>query len=133
MQNKTFLVTGCAGFIAARTAELLLESGHQVVGIDNMNDYYDPKIKDFRIKKLRKQNGFSFEQVDIENIDALETIFANHKFDAVLNLAARAGVRYSMENPTVYMTTNAMANLYLLEEMQQRGIKKYVLASTSSL
>lgn len=133
MQNKIFLVTGCAGFIASRTAELLLESGYQVVGIDNMNDYYDPRIKDFRLEKLQKRSGFTFEKVDIEDFAGLETIFAKYKFDAVLNLAARAGVRYSMENPFVYMTTNGDGTLNLLELCQRNDIKKFLLASTSSL
>lgn len=133
MQNKTFLVTGCAGFIAARTAELLLEAGHSVVGVDNMNDYYDPRIKNFRLEKLLHHADFSFEKVDIEDLEGLEKVFAKYKFDAVLNLAARAGVRYSMENPFVYMTTNGDGTLNLLELCQRHAIKKFLLASTSSL
>lgn len=129
---KTYLVTGCAGFIANRVAHFLLEAGHHVVGIDNVNDYYDVSLKEHRLAKLESDN-FTFYREDLENRDVVKKIFDDHSFDAIINLAARAGVRYSMENPTVYMTTNAMANLYLLEEMRQRGIKKYILASTSSL
>ena len=131
--TKTYLVTGCGGFIANRVAHLLLDAGHNVVGVDNMNDYYDVSLKEHRLAKLESFDNFKFYREDLENREILKTIFDADSFDAVINLAARAGVRYSMENPTVYMTTNAMANLYLLEEMQQRGIKKYVLASTSSL
>lgn len=133
MHAKMFLVTGCAGFIAARTAEMLLESGHKVVGIDNMNDYYDPTIKEFRLQRLHTHANFSFSKIDLEDLDALESLFSQHTFDAVLNLAARAGVRYSMENPFVYMTTNANGTLNLLSLCQRFEIKKFLLASTSSL
>ncbi len=128
-----YFVTGCAGFIANRVAQFLLDAGHNVVGIDNMNDYYDVSLKEHRLDKLKACERFEFHQIDLESRDSVKKIMDNHDFDAVVNLAARAGVRYSMVNPTVYMTTNAMASLYLLEEMQERGIKKYVLASTSSL
>lgn len=98
-----------------------------------MNDYYDVSLKEHRLDKLKSCERFEFHQIDLESRGSVKKIMDNHDFDAVVNLAARAGVRYSMVNPTVYMTTNAMASLYLLEEMQERGIKKYVLASTSSL
>jgi UDP-glucuronate 4-epimerase len=127
-----YLVTGCAGFIAARVAKQLLDAGHRVVGIDNLNDYYDVRLKRHRLLALEHPR-FEFAQVDIESQPALESLFDRSSFDAVLNLAARAGVRYSMENPHVYMTTNAMGSLNLLEAIRKRGIKKYVLASTSSL
>jgi nucleoside-diphosphate-sugar epimerase len=128
-----YFVTGCAGFIANRVAQFLLDAGHDVVGVDNMNDYYDVSLKEHRLDKLKSCERFEFHQIDLESRGSVKKIMDNHDFDAVVNLAARAGVRYSMVNPTVYMTTNAMASLYLLEEMQERGIKKYVLASTSSL
>ncbi|MBL8852943.1 MAG: GDP-mannose 4,6-dehydratase [Planctomycetaceae bacterium] len=133
-----YFVTGVAGFIASRVASLLLADGHQVVGIDNLNDYYDVSLKQHRVDSLRTQPGaeqrFTFEKVDLEDRNAIARLFDQHgNFDAVVNLAARAGVRYSMINPAIYMTTNAMGSLYLLEEMKQRGMKKYVLASTSSL
>ena len=128
-----YFVTGCAGFIANRVAQFLLDAGHDVVGVDNMNDYYDVSLKEHRLDKLKSCERFEFHQIDLESRDSVKQIMDNHDFDAVINLAARAGVRYSMVNPTVYMTTNAMASLHLLEEMQERGIKKYVLASTSSL
>lgn len=130
---RTILVTGAAGFIGSRTAELLLEGGDRVVGIDNMNDYYDVIVKNHRIATLLNKPNFTFERMDIEDLDALDRLFAAHKFDAVINLAARAGVRYSIENPFVYMTTNAMGMLNLLEMMKRHGVKKIVHASTSSL
>jgi nucleoside-diphosphate-sugar epimerase len=126
------LVTGAAGFIASRVCGNLLETGHQVVGIDNLNDYYDVALKQFRLDSLQHKR-FAFAKIDIEDQIALTKLFDNHRFDAVLNLAARAGVRYSMENPHIYMTTNAMGSLNLLEQMRIHGINKYTLASTSSL
>jgi len=130
---QTIFVTGCAGFIASRVVRFLLDDGHDVVGIDNMNDYYDVSLKQYRLEELQSSDRFTFYHEDIEDQKALKKIFDAHAFDSVVNLAARAGVRYSMVNPTVYMTTNAMGNLFLLEAMRERGIKKYVLASTSSL
>jgi len=134
MQNKQkILVTGAAGFIASKTAEFLLDAGVEVIGIDNLNDYYDVRVKQYRLRQLQGREGFTFLEQDIEDLPALENLFAEHRFTAVLNLAARAGVRYSMENPHVYMTTNAHGTLNLLECMQKHGVKKFVLASTSSL
>jgi nucleoside-diphosphate-sugar epimerase len=129
----TYLLTGCAGFIGAKTAEFLLEDGHTVIGIDNMNDYYDIRLKEYRLSLLQKYSNFTFYKEDIENIDVLRKIMAQYTFDAVINLAARAGVRYSQENPFIYMSTNALGTLNILEIMRKRGIKKFVLASTSSL
>jgi nucleoside-diphosphate-sugar epimerase len=127
------LVTGCAGFIGARTSELLLTAGHQLVGIDNMNDYYDPRLKRHRLESLKISDGFHFVEMDIEDSEALDRIFAAHNFDAVINLAARAGVRASIDNPHVYMRTNTVATLNLLEKMVQYDVPKFVIASTSSL
>jgi nucleoside-diphosphate-sugar epimerase len=93
------LITGCAGFIGARTAELALNAGHEVVGLDNLNDYYDPRLKHHRLVPLLKSSGFSFHPIDIEDGPALDRIFSNHRFDAVINLAARAGVRASIDDP----------------------------------
>ncbi len=112
---------------------MLLEGGFNVVGIDNMNHYYDVKLKDWRKKDLEKYENFRFFEVDIENLGVLKVLFDSFEFDAVINLAARAGVRYSMENPHVYLQTNAQGTLNLLEMMKDKGIKKMVLASTSSL
>jgi nucleoside-diphosphate-sugar epimerase len=130
---KTIFLTGAAGFIGAKTAEKLLKKGRTVVGLDNLNDYYDVKLKHYRLKELKKNKNFIFHKVDIEDLKSLEPIFKKHKGSAVINLAARAGVRYSMENPFVYMTTNGNATLNLLELCRRHNIKKFVLASTSSL
>ena len=130
---KKVLVTGVAGFIASKTAELLLKEGVEVVGIDNMNDYYDVRLKEFRLEQLKSLKNFSFLKLDIEDKNALKVLFEKNRFDVVFNLAARAGVRASMENPEVYMTTNAMGTLNLLDLMRDFKVKKLVLASTSSL
>lgn len=130
---KTVLVTGCSGFIGWKTSKMLLEKGFYVVGIDNMNSYYDVRLKEYRLKDLKSFENFKFHQTDIENLQALDIIFSLYRFDAVLNLAARAGVRYSMINPHVYLTTNANGTLNILEMMRKYDVKKMVLASTSSL
>ena len=150
------MVTGAAGFIGAKVVEFLLESGQSVVGVDNLNHYYDVRLKNYRINSLLGQvephqnvalsevserlakadlsnESLSFYQADIEDKESVDAIFGRHEFKSVLNLAARAGVRYSMENPHVYMTTNAIGTLNLLEGMRNYGVKKMVLASTSSL
>ncbi len=127
------LVTGCAGFIGARTSEMLLERGDQVVGIDNLNDYYDVRLKEYRLGRLQNLKGFEFHRLDIEDKDALEGVFVEDRFDAVINLAARAGVRASIVSPRVYLTTNTLGTLNLLELMVENGIGQFVMASTSSL
>lgn len=153
---STYLVTGAAGFIASKVAEMLLAEGHTVVGVDNLNDYYDVRLKDYRLGRLLGAqskalgadpkrsayvynrttlvNGrFEFRVLDIEHLAPLEEVFRAHKLDAVFNLAARAGVRYSMENPHVYLSTNTLGTLNILECQRKYGVKKQVLASTSSL
>ena len=130
---KQILVTGAAGFIASRVCEMLLEKGELVVGIDNMNDYYDVRLKEYRLSKLTNHPNFVFYKADIEEIEDLRPIFEKHNFRSVFNLAARAGVRYSIENPWVYLRTNTEGTLNLLELMKDYGVGKFVLASTSSL
>ena len=127
------LVTGCAGLIGWKVSEKLLQKGYEVVGIDNLNGYYDPRLKEYRLKQLKKYENFKFYKVDIENYEALRIIFDENKFDAVINEAARAGVRYSIENPFVYFSTNVQGTLNLLELMKEYGVKNFILASTSSL
>lgn len=131
--KPTILVTGCAGFIGAATARRLLDSGHQVIGIDNLNDYYDVRVKRKRLEALLPQSAFSFCECDLEDRTAVERLFEDHAIGAVVNLAARAGVRASIEDPFVYVATNTMGTLHLLHEMAKRDIRKFVMASTSSL
>ncbi len=130
---QSFLVTGCAGFIGWKVSEKLLERGHKVVGVDNLNDYYDIRVKAYRLERLKEYPNFVFYKVDIESREELKDIFKKHSFDCVINEAARAGVRYSMENPYVYFTTNVIGTLNLLELCKDFGVKKFVLASTSSI
>lgn len=129
----TFLVTGCAGFIGWKVSQKLLERGYRVIGIDNLNDYYDVRVKEYRLKNLKDYEGFTFYKGDIEDRELLKEVFKKHDFDVVINEAARAGVRYSIENPHVYFTTNVLGTLNLLELCKEFGVKKFVLASTSSL
>ena len=135
--SKKYLVTGAAGFIASQVSKQLLDQGDHVVGVDNLNDYYDVRLKNWRLDQLKAHphaEKFSFADIDIEDRAKLSDLFkAEGPFDAVLNLAARAGVRYSIENPHVYLSTNAEGTLNLLECMRTQGCKKLVLASTSSL
>lgn len=130
---SNILLTGTAGFIGAKVAEKLLEDGETVIAIDNVNDYYDTRLKWFRLNELRKFPNFVFYKVDIENILSLSEVFLKHRIDAIINLAARAGVRYSIRDPHVYLTTNAHGTLNLLELMRKYEISKMVLASSSSL
>jgi len=127
------LVTGAAGFIASRVVELLLERGDRVIGIDNLNDAYDVRLKKWRLDKLKKFKNFTFEKIDITDFTLLESLFKKFSFDAVINLAARAGVRASVENPWVYVNTNISGTLNLLELCKKYKVKKFILASSSSV
>jgi nucleoside-diphosphate-sugar epimerase len=127
------LVTGAAGLIASKTCEFLLKQNIKIVGIDNMNDYYDIKLKEYRLKSLKKSSNFEFHKIDIEDHIALDLLFSRNKIDIVLNLAARAGIRYSIKNPHIYFTTNTIGTLNILEMMKKYKTRKMVLASSSSL
>ena len=135
--SQKYLVTGTAGFIGSQVSKHLLDQGDQVVGIDNLNDYYDVRLKSWRLEQLKthpNSENFSFFELDIQDQFKLVDLFsAEGPFIAVLNLAARAGVRYSMENPHIYLSTNAEGTLNLLKCMHENGCRKLVLASTSSL
>ncbi len=135
-----YFLTGVAGFIAARVAELLLDAGHEVVGVDNLNDAYDVRMKEYRLGRLISREGFHFTKMDISHREELDALFQNElkgsgrkNFEAVINLAARAGVRQSVEDPWVYVHTNITGTLNLLELCRKNEIKKFILASTSSV
>ncbi len=134
-----YLVTGCAGFIGSKVTELLQEAGHEVVGIDNLNDAYDARLKQWRLARLGGRPSFRFHRVDIADLEGLERRFSEDAsvgkppYAAVINLAARAGVRPSVKDPWVYEETNAVGTLNLLDLCRRHEVKKFVLASTSSL
>jgi len=138
-----YLLTGCAGFIASSVAQRLLDRGDEVIGVDNLNDAYDPRLKQWRLAQLAQRPAFRFHRLDIADPAATADLFAAEQgaasgggappFAAVLNLAARAGVRASVDQPAVYYRTNCDGTLHLLEMCRKFGVAKFVLASTSSL
>jgi UDP-glucuronate 4-epimerase len=125
-----YLVTGAAGFIGSRVSEMLVERGHSVTGVDNLNSAYDVRMKEFRLSKLQAMPGFTFQKLDISEHSSVEGL---PTFDAVIHLAARAGVRASVENPWIFYETNLTGTLNLLELCRQRKIVKFLMASTSSV
>lgn len=125
------LVTGGAGFIASHLIKRLLDGGHEIVCVDNLNDYYDPELKLKRLEQFKKD--VVFEKVDITDFDSLNKIFEKHKFDKIAHLAAQAGVRYSITNPTVYVNTNYVGTFNIFELAKAHGVKDVVFASTSSV
>lgn len=127
------LVTGVAGFIGWKVSELLLADGHTVVGVDSVNDAYDVRFKHWRLAQLEGRHGFDFYRIDITSDKDLRALCIDQRFDAVINLAARAGVRQSVENPWAYIETNVTGTLNLLELSREFGVEKFVLASSSSL
>lgn len=131
--HKTFLITGAAGFIGSRICELLSESNVQVVAIDNFDPYYDVRLKDHRWEKLAGIQNIERIALDINDLPALEALFERFTFDAVVNMAAMAGVRYSIENPAKYFRVNSQGFVGLLETMRKHGVSQIVQASTSSL
>jgi UDP-glucuronate 4-epimerase len=130
--NKV-LVTGAAGFIGYHLSKRLLEQGDHVVGLDILNDYYDVNLKKDRLKQLEKYPGFSFVKMDIADRDGIESLFAREKFDRVMNLAAQAGVRYSLKNPHAYVDSNIVGFVNLLEGCRHNQVKHFVFASSSSV
>ena len=129
-----YLVSGAAGFIGARVSELLLDAGHQVLGVDNLNDAYDVRLKDYRLKGLQNRPGFQFERLDIADREAVAALGASQEpLAGVINLAARAGVRASVEDPWTYLDTNTYGTLNLLELCRTHQVPKFILASTSSI
>ena len=126
------LITGAAGFIGAKTSEILLQAGNYVVGIDNLNEYYDPQLKKDRLENLKCHNAFNFVKNSIEKKGVLQELFHDNKFDIVIHLAAQAGVRYSIENPRVYMESNLIGTFEILEAARSNPPEHMLLASTSS-
>jgi UDP-glucuronate 4-epimerase len=130
---KIIIVTGSAGFIGSSVCLKLLERGESIIGIDNHNDYYDPKIKEARVERLSKYSNYQHCRVDLSNQKNLEDVFKNYKPQKVINLAAQAGVRYSMENPLAYISSNIVGFANILENCRYHKIEHLVYASTSSV
>ncbi|MGJ4945715.1 NAD-dependent epimerase [Bradyrhizobium sp. HKCCYLS1011] len=133
MTDDTVLVTGAAGFIGFHVAQHLLNEGRRVVGIDNLNSYYDPRLKEARLELLKAQPGFSFLKLDLADRAAVKALFAQHRFPAVIHLAAQAGVRYSLENPHAYVDANLEGFINILEGCRHHGCEHLLFASSSSV
>jgi len=129
----TVLVTGAAGFIGMHVARQLLAGGHNVLGVDNLNDYYDPALKEARLKQLRTFANFQFEKVDVADRKAIGELFAAHRFPRVVHLAAQAGVRHSLVDPHAYVDANVAGFLNVLEGCRHYGCRHLVYASSSSV
>jgi UDP-glucuronate 4-epimerase len=127
------LITGCAGFIGMYVAERLLARGDQVVGIDNLNDYYDVALKQARLARLTPNPAFRFVKLDLADREGMAALFAREKSDVVINLAAQAGVRYSLKNPLAYADSNLIGFVNVLEGCRHNGVKHLVYASSSSV
>ena len=129
----TVLVTGAAGFIGSGVAGRLLEDGNRVVGIDNINDYYDQRLKHARLARLEGRSGFDFQKIDLADRSATERLFAELRPQTVIHLAAQAGVRYSLENPHAYVDSNLVAHMNVLEGCRHQSVPHLVYASSSSV
>jgi len=125
-----YLITGCAGFIGFHLSKKLLQQENKVIGVDNLNDYYDPKLKKVRLNILRRYNNFSFSQVNITDYQKLEKVFREYSPEKVCHLAAQAGVRYSPTHPFVYEETDMLGFLNVLELIRKYKIKDLVFASS---
>ena len=128
-----YLVTGAAGFIGYHTSERLLARGTEVVGLDNVNDYYDVRLKEARLARLRDRAGFRFERMSLEDREGMERLFERERFDAVIHLAAQAGVRYSLTNPHAYVDSNLVGFMNVLEGCRHHGVRHLAYASSSSV
>jgi UDP-glucuronate 4-epimerase len=128
-----YLVTGAAGFIGNFVSERLCDAGYEVIGLDNLNDYYDPKLKHARLKRLDKFSNFTFVKLDLADRDGMAQLFNEQKFDRVIHLAAQAGVRYSIENPMAYIDSNLVGMATVLEGCRHNKVQHLVYASSSSV
>lgn len=131
--SETYIVTGAAGFIGYYLSDRLLKEGKTVIGVDNLNDYYDVNLKHTRLSLLEGKNGFTFHKIDISDKNSMESLFKSTKIDYVINLAAQAGVRYSIENPDVYIQSNIIGFYNILELCRNYPVKHLVYASSSSV
>jgi UDP-glucuronate 4-epimerase len=131
--NEKILITGAAGFIGFHLSKLLLKASYQVIGLDNLNDYYDPKLKEDRLSILQKHNKFSFYKIDLKDKPSVDDIFSKYKPDFVINLAAQAGVRYSIDNPYAYVDSNLIGFMNILEACRHYPVKHLLYASSSSV
>ena len=131
--SKTILITGCAGFIGFHLAKRLLLNNYVIIGVDNLNSYYDVNLKKARLKLLKEHENFSFELITIEDKEALEKIFFQNDIDIVINLAAQAGVRYSLENPDAYIQSNVIGFMNILKCCNDHQIEHLIYASSSSV
>ena len=127
------LVTGAAGFIGMHVAERLLAAGHEVVGVDNLNDYYDVRLKDARLERLRKHPGFQFRKLDVADEEGVRSLFAQQRFARVIHLAAQPGVRYSLQNPQAYVRSNLAGFVNILEGCRHSQVGHLVYGSSSSV
>ncbi|MEX0900443.1 MAG: NAD-dependent epimerase [Gammaproteobacteria bacterium] len=131
--SKPILVTGAAGFIGFHVATRLIDDGHRVVGLDNVNDYYDPTLKEARLAQLAGRDGFSFERVGLEDRSEMERVFKDGGFGTVVHLAAQAGVRYSLTHPHAYIDANLVGFTNILEGCRHHGVEHLLYASSSSV
>ncbi|MBT4297105.1 MAG: SDR family NAD(P)-dependent oxidoreductase, partial [Candidatus Marinimicrobia bacterium] len=129
---KKILITGAAGFVGYHLSQRLLKEGYEIFGIDNHNDYYDPALKQARLVQLQVSN-FKFQQLDLQNYEGLTKVFTEFQPDIVINLAAQAGVRYSLENPRSYIESNLDGFFNILEASRQHGVNNFIYASSSSV
>jgi UDP-glucuronate 4-epimerase len=133
MTENAILVTGAAGFIGFHVAERLLSTGREVIGLDSMNDYYDPKLKEARLGVLKRQPNFIFVELDLADREPTKSLFAQHRFPVVIHLAAQAGVRYSLQNPHAYIDANIEGFINVLEGCRHNDCKHLLFASSSSV
>ena len=133
MTDNAVLVTGAAGFIGFHVAQLLLSTGREVVGLDSVNNYYDPKLKEARLEVLKRQSSFTFVKLDLADRESTKSFFARRRFPVVIHLAAQAGVRYSLQNPHAYIDANVQGFMNVLEGCRHNGCKHLLFASSSSV